>query len=215
MRILLVYYTFSLQTQRVAEVMAEALVARGFEVTTAAIELTDTRYAERFSRLPMRRPILELVGMLPAQLRRANCEIRIPPEAQAADYDLVVIGSPTWWLTTSMPIRSYLRSPAARAALDQKPFAAFSVSRRYWKGNVRSIERLGKRNGGTWVDEAHFVAAGGQVRSMLAWLAYMKHGEPREHVLGLRMPPPNLGPDFAEQARSFIDAVADRVFGAR
>jgi hypothetical protein len=48
---------------------------------------------------------------------------------------------------------------------------------------------------------------------MLSWLGYMKHGEPQKRVFGLTMPPPNLKPDFEEQARSFIDGVVDQTFG--
>jgi hypothetical protein len=48
---------------------------------------------------------------------------------------------------------------------------------------------------------------------MLSWLAYMKHGEARERAFGLKMPPPNLRPDFEEQARAFINGMADRVLG--
>ena len=46
---------------------------------------------------------------------------------------------------------------------------------------------------------------------MLSWLGYMKHGEPQERVFGLKMPPPNLKPDFEEQARTFVDGVLDHV----
>ena len=162
-----------------------------------------------FSEVPMRLPAIHIV-MLLAQRRRKTGEIRIPREAQEGDYDLVVIGSPTWWLTTNMPIRSYLESSAAAKILDGKPFAAFSVSRRYWKGNMKDVRKLGEANGGRWVGQTHFLAAGGQVRSMLSWLGYMKHGEAAERVLGMKMPPPNLKPDFEQQARSFIDEVVDR-----
>ena len=48
-RALVVYYTFSQQTGRVADVMAEALAAQGYEVTKAAIEFTDPHWAKRFS----------------------------------------------------------------------------------------------------------------------------------------------------------------------
>ena len=101
-----------------------------------------------------------------------------------------------------MPIRSYLKSPAAKSVLDGKPFAAFSVSRRYWKGNMKDVRKLGEANGGRWLGETHFLAAGGQVKSMLSWLGYMKHGEPQERVFGMKMPPPNLKPEFEQQARS-------------
>ena len=209
-KVLLVSYTFSRQTRRVADVMADELTTKGCDVTSAEIEFTDSRYKERFSEVPMSMPTIRIVGMLPAQLRRATGEIRIPREAQEGDYDLVVFGSPTWWLTTNMPIRSYLESPAAAKILNGRPFAAFSVSRRYWKGNIKGIRKLGEANGGRWVDQIHFLAAGGQVKSMLSWLSYMKHGEAAERVLGMKMPPPNLQPEFEQQARSFIDEVVDR-----
>ena len=69
----------------------------------------------KLSQFPMDRPMLQIAVILPAQLRHKTGEIRIPPEAQAGDYDLVVLASPTWWFQTSMPIRSYLESPAAKA----------------------------------------------------------------------------------------------------
>ena len=46
---------------------------------------------------------------------------------------------------------------------------------------------------------------------MLAWLGYMKHGEPQARVMGLKMYPPNLKPDFEEQARAFVDGLVDGV----
>ena len=44
-----------------------------------------------------------------------------------------------------------------------------------------------------------------------SWLGYMKHGEPQERVMGLKMPPPNLKPDFEEQAQAFVDGLVDTV----
>src|SRR5262245_11713983 len=216
-RILFVYYTFSRQTGRVVDAMAEALTARDCEVTTAPLEFTDHRFGPRFStpNIPMNRPALRIPSILVSQRLKRTGEIRIPREAQAGDYDLVVIGSPTWWLTTNMPVRSYLESAEAKRVMEGKPFAAFSVSRRYYKGNMKDVRKVGEANGGNWAGETHFVAAGGQVKSMLSWLGYMKHGEAQERVFGMKMPPPNLQPDFPDQARSFINRVADRALAAK
>ena len=113
-----------------------------------------------------------------------------------------------------MPIRSYLESPEAQTVLGGgTPFACASVSRRYYSINLRQQRRLGEKNDGRWIDQTHFVVAGGQVKSMLSWLGYMKHGEPQERVAGLKMPPPNLKPDYDVQARAFVDRVADEVLG--
>jgi hypothetical protein len=126
----------------------------------------------KLAQFPMRRPILQLASILPAQLLRRTGEIRIPREAEEGEFDLVVLSSPTWWLTTNMPIRLYLASPAAKTVMSGRPFASASVSRRYYKGNLKGIRTLGEANGGNLVGETHFVLAGGQVKSMLSWLAH-------------------------------------------
>jgi flavodoxin len=210
-RVLIVYYTLTKQSGRVADAMAMALEAQGCEVTKAMIEFTDQRWVPKLSQFPMKRPMAQIATVLPAQIRHKTGEIRIPSEAQAGDYDLVLIVSPTWWFRTCIPIRSYLESPAAKAVLDGRPFATVSISRRYFSINLREQRKLAEKDGGRFIDKTHFVVAGGQVKSMLSWLGYMGHGEPQERVMGLRMPPPNLHPDFEDQAKTFADGLVDRV----
>ena len=210
-RVLIVYYTVTKQSVRVTDAIAKELEARGCEVTKAMIEFVDQRWVPHLSQFPMKRPMAQISTILPAQMRHKTCEIRISAEAQAGDYDLVVIASPTWWFQTCMPIRSYLESPAARVIFDGKPFATVSISRRYYSVNLGQQRKLAEKNGGRFADKTRFVAAGGQIKSMLSWLGYMKHGEPRERVMGLKMPPPNLQPDFEEQAKTFADGLVDRV----
>jgi flavodoxin len=210
-RVLIVYYTVTKQSSKVADAVAKELESRGCEVTKSMIEFTDERWVPKLSEFPMRRPMANIATVLPAQIRHKTGEIRIPLEAQSGDYDLVVIASPTWWFQTSIPIRSYLESPAAKAILAGRPFATVSISRRYYGINLGQQRKLAEKNGGRFTDQTHFVAAGGQIKSMLSWLGYMKHGEPREHVMGLKMPAPNLKPDFADQAKTFADGLVDRV----
>ena len=209
---LIVYYTLTKQSGRVADAIATALEARGYGVTKALIEFTDSRYLPKLSQFPMKRPMMQIPVILPAQLRHKTGEIRTPPEAEAGDYDLVILASPTWWFQTSMPIRSYLESPAAKNVLDGKPFATASISRRYYSINLKQQRKLAEKAGGRFIDKTHFVAAGGQVKSMLSWLGYMKHGEPQKRVFLLKMPPPNLRADYEEQAKAFVDEVVEKAF---
>ncbi|HEX4734359.1 MAG TPA: hypothetical protein VH247_08095 [Thermoleophilaceae bacterium] len=209
--VLIVYFTLTNQAGKVADAIAEALEARRCDVTKAVIEFTDKRWVQKLSEFPMKRPMANIATVLPAQMRHKTGEIRIPPEAQAGDYDLVLIMSPTWWFRTCIPIRSYLESPAAKAILDGKRFATASISRRYFSINLREQRKLAEENGGHFTDTAHFVADGGQVKSMLSWLGYMKHGEAQERVMGLKMPAPNLQPDFEAQAKTFAASLADSV----
>jgi hypothetical protein len=213
-RVLLVYYTYTQQALKVVEAMASVLGERGCEVDQAAIEFTDARYQDRFSRFPLRHAFLDVFSMLPAQLRRATGEIRIPDEAKGGDYDLVCIGSPTWWLTTSIPIRSYLESDAAGPVLDQTRFTAFVVCRRYWRNNLKTVRKLGTKQGGDYVDGIHFTYLGGQVRSLLSLISYLGSGEYRDRYLGLKIPPTNLQPEHLDAARDFAAKLADGLIDA-
>jgi menaquinone-dependent protoporphyrinogen IX oxidase len=208
-KVLLIYYTYTQQSRKVAEAMADVFSERGCDVRQAAIEFTDSRYAERFSRFPLRHAYLDIFGMMPAQLRGATGEISIPEEASEGEYDLICIGSPTWWLKTSVPVRSFLKSDAAGRLLKGKRFTAFVVCRRYWGINLRGVKKLGTQRGGEYVDGIHFSFAGGQVRSLLSLLSYFGKGEDRERYLGVKIPPSNLKPDYSEQARAFAAGLAD------
>ena len=210
-RALFVYFSFSQQTRRAADSMAGTLRQRGYDVTEAAIEFTDQHYGKKFSKRPMSWSIVKIVSMLPAQLRRKTGEIEVPPAASEGDYDLVVIGSPTWWLTTCMPIRSYMQDPSSARVLNGKPFAVFSTSRRYYKDNLKTIRDLGTKSGGKFVDDTHFVSDGNQVMSMWSWLVFMRHDVEKRHWFGVHLPKPNLKDGFDEQASTFINGVADKL----
>jgi len=210
-RVLFVYFTYTQQSLKIAEAMAEVLRERGCDVQLASIEFTDSRYAERFTRFPFRHLYRDLFGMIPAQLRGATGEIRIPDEAGSGEYELVVIGSPTWWIKTSVPIRSYLKSEAAGRILKGRRFAAYVVCRRYWGFNLKTVKKLGTAQGGSYVDGAHWSYAGGQVKSLLSLLSYLGTGENRERYLGVKIPVTNLQPDDLDTARAFAGRLAERV----
>jgi hypothetical protein len=121
--VLFVYYTYTQQTLKVVETMAGVLRDRGSQVVLAGIEFIDARYADRFKEFPMPHPYREVLGMILPELRRATGKIRIPAVVTEREYDLVCIASPTWWLSTNVPIRSFLESEAADLVLKGKRFA--------------------------------------------------------------------------------------------
>ena len=60
-RVLIVYYTFTKQSGRVADAMAKEFEARGCEVTKALIEFTDERWVPKlFSQFPMKHPVAQI-----------------------------------------------------------------------------------------------------------------------------------------------------------
>lgn len=211
-RVLLVYYTYTGQSLKVLEAAGEVFRERGCEVHQAEIEFTEPRYAERFSRFPMRHVWRDMLSVLPAQIRRATGEIRTPDTVRAGDYDLICIGSPTWWQTVSMPLRSFLQSDEARELLSGKPFAVFVVCRQYWRENLTAVRELAEKRGGEYLDGIHFTYPGDPLRSMLSLTSYLASGTYREKYLGLRIPTTNIAPEQLEQTRKFAAGLADRLF---
>jgi hypothetical protein len=208
-RVLFVYFTVTKQTLRVVEAMTDTFRERGCDVQQARIEFTDPRYADRFSRFPFRHPWLLVAGMLSPQLRHVTGQIRVPDTVREEDYDLICIGSPTWWLNPCMPIRSFLESELAGTVLAGKRFAAIVVCHRYWKSNMATVKALGIKHGGKFVKGIHFTAAGGPIGSMLALMSYFKTGVIQDRDLGMKIPPANLQPDYHAQAQSFANELAD------
>jgi hypothetical protein len=213
-RVLLLYYTYTGQSLRVLEAAGEVFGERGYDVAKAAIEFTDQRYSEPFSRFPMRHVWPDMLSVLPAQKRGATGQIRIPDTVRNGDYDLICIGSPTWWQTVSMPMRSFLKSDEARNLLAGRPFAVFVVCRQYWQENLTAVRELAEEQGGRYVDGIHFTYPGDPLRSLLSLTSYLGSGEYRDRYLGMRIPSTNVQPEHLKQTRTFAAAVADRLFGA-
>jgi hypothetical protein len=212
--VLFVYYTYTQQTLKIVETMAAVLRDRGCEVSLASIAFTDPRYEGRFDQFPMPHPYREVFGMIVPVLRKGTGQIRVPDDVTEREYDFICIGSPTWWLSTNVPIRSFLQSEAAGRVLDGKRFAVSVACRRYWKHNLKTVRRLGTERGGVFVDGIHFRYKGGQVRSLLSLISYLGSGRYSDRYLGVKIPPTNLQDYHLEQARTFASAMADRLPGA-
>ena len=212
-RVLLLYYSYTGQSLKVLEAAGEVFAERGYEVHKAPLEFTDPRYAERFSRFPMRRVWPDMLSVLRAQKRGDTGEIRTPDTVRDGDYDLICIGSPTWWQNVSMPMRSFLKSDEAQKLFSGTPFAVFVVCRQYWRENLTAVRELAERQGGRYVDEVHFTYPGDPLRSMLSLTSYLGSGQDREKYLGVRIPRTNVQPEQLQQTRTFAGALADRVFG--
>lgn len=208
-QVLMVFYTHTQQARRVSEAMSDVLRTRGCDVTQASIEFTDPKYSKNFAVFPFRHRVFGILPLAWPQLRRKTGQIRIPDEAKSGEYDLVCVGSATWFFTTNMPLRSYLKSDEAKSVFAGKPFAAYVVCRRYWSINLKEVKKLGAALGGRYLDGVRFTYEGRQVRSLLSLISYFGTGEMRPRSLGLKIPPTNLKPDFDAQAATFANGLAD------
>ncbi|WP_231702972.1 flavodoxin family protein [Tsukamurella asaccharolytica] len=205
---MLLSYSFTGQAALLVNTAGDELAGRGWEVVRASIELTDPRYAGRFGRFPLRRVWPDMLSVLPAQARGAVGEISVSAEAFDGPYDLVCIGSPTWWGRASLPVRSFLSSPDGRRVLAGRRFAVFVACRDRWRGNADEVRRLGEWQGGRYAGEMHATYPGNQLASMIALTGYLGTGQQRERYLGMTVPPTNVQPEHLEAARAFAASLA-------
>jgi hypothetical protein len=213
--VLFVYYTYTQQTLKIVESMADLFRDRGCDAVLAPIEFTDLRYAHRFKQFPLAHPYRDLCGMIPPALRRTTGTIRVPDAMTARGHDLVCIGAPTLWLSTNVPIRSFLESKIAGQVLKGKRFAVAVLCRRYWRHNLKTVRRLATKCGGVFSDGIHFSYQCGQIRSLLSLCRYLAFGENRPRYLGVKIPPTNLREFQIGEARTFAYALAHQLFDAQ
>ena len=209
-RVLILYYSFTNQTHRVAEAMAEQFQHLGCTVELCNIELIDEHYhIER----PFRPVIPKLLGWLLPQVLGRRAKIRVPDEIVRGDYDLVCIGSPTWWLNPAMPVSSFLKSKSADELLRGKPIAVFAVCRKLWWNNMRKVKQLAKRRGAKYVDGAAFCFAGNQIQSALSFISYLKHDRDLERCCGIRIYRFGVTEEGIQRAKEFASKINIAITG--
>ena len=126
---------------------------------------------------------------------------------------MVCVGAPTWWLSTDAPMRTFMESDTASTVVEGKPFVPVICCRRYWKHNLKTVKRLGSKQGGTYADGIHFRYQGGQIRSLFSLLGYLGTGETRQRYHGVKIPPSNIQEYHLEEARTFAKKLATGLVG--
>ncbi|HYT38904.1 MAG TPA: hypothetical protein VEN99_05300 [Acidimicrobiia bacterium] len=166
-RALIVYYSFTSQTERAAAELEKTCIDLGWEARTCRLDFADG--PPEFPLRPLMGRALEL--SLPSLLERP-VPIRFDESVLEEPWDLVLIGSPTWLTSPARPVSSFLKTPAARHLLAGTPFGVFVVCRGFWRRNRARVRALGRRAGGRYVGGAGFGFDGHYVQTNKAFFAY-------------------------------------------
>lgn len=204
-RVLILYYSFTSQTQHVAEAMGDVFRELEFDVQQCNIEFVDERYRIE---LPFRPVIRKLLAWCLPQVLGKTGAVRVPEEILKGEYDLICLGSPTWWLNPAMPVVSFLESSSAQGLLQGKPVAVFAVCRKLWWNNMRRVKKLAKKQGATIVDGAAFCFQGNQVQSALSFISYMQNGANLDRYCGVRIYEFGIPPEGIARAKEFAHQLA-------
>ena len=117
----------------------------------AEIEFTDARYTKRFEVFPLKHRFFDIVRLLPAQLRRATGEIQIPTASRKRRLRL---GGDRLADLVAHDLYADPVVPEVRRggnAARGRSIAGFVVCRRYWKNNLKTVQKLAEENGATCV----------------------------------------------------------------
>ena len=154
-QVLVIYYTQSGQLREIAKQVAKPFV------NAADISIN-------FYQIQPKKPYPfpwdneAFFGVFPESFLQIPTDLEPVPEAiTAIKYDLVLLFYQVWYLTPSIPINSFLKSPEARTILNNTPVVTVSGSRNMWfmaqqkikallrtndaqlKGNIALVDRVG------------------------------------------------------------------------
>lgn len=204
-RVLILYYSFTNQTHRVAEAMGEVFRELDCQVDLCNIEFVDLRY--RIG-LPFRPVIRKLLSWFLPQVLGKTGAVHVPQEILSGDYDLICLGSPTWWLNPAMPVVSFLKSSSASGLLAGKPFAVFAVCRKVWWNNVRRVKKMARKQGATFVDAAAFCFQGNQLQSAFSFISYLHNDANLDRFWGVKIYEFGVPAEGIARAREFARELA-------
>ena len=134
LRVLFIYYSFSGQTTGILNNLAGGLRQEGVEVTFIKLRPLS----------PLRFPIGSLLGTLKMMLTtslRLRVPIQEPEEAIWGEYDLILLGGPTWSYNPSGPILDLIDRYGPRLFKD-KPVIPVISCRGYWRMHWFGLRNL-------------------------------------------------------------------------
>lgn len=203
-RILIIHYSQSGEVARVAEAFAAELRAAGAEVTREALK---PRIEYPFPWRSVRR----FFDAMPESILGLPPPIDKPQFDPAAEFDLVVIAYPVWFLSPAPPVQAFFRTPAA-AVLKGADVITVSVSRAMWHNASETIKRLLTAAGAHHRDNIVVTHQGLPLATLVSTPRALLSGR-RDRLMGV-FPPAGVGGHDLARVRALARVVADRLAAA-
>ena len=198
------YYSMTAQCQAAVDAIVKGL-PEGVKAHLVRVEPTEARW--RLS-VPFTRWFLTFLRTLVPTLGSDAVQIKTSP-AEWPACDRVVVGAPTWWARTCLPMQSLLRSRKMQDYLNGKPVGVFAGCRGAYKNNLAEMVEAVEAAGGSVVAREKFTFTGGLVGTFLTFFALLRFGTPQQRWLGMRLPPYGFSDATLERARQFADTVVN------
>jgi hypothetical protein len=106
----------------------------------------------------------------------------ISPEIMNTKFDLILLNYQVWYLSPSIPINSFLKSPEAKILLNNTPVITISGSRNMWILAQEKIKKLLKQNNALLKGNIALVDRAGNLISVVTIFDWMLSGIKRKYL---------------------------------
>ncbi|MCB1500405.1 MAG: hypothetical protein KDK07_11565 [Bauldia sp.] len=159
-RILLIFYSQSGEADRIATLFHEEMAGVGHLVTQVRLR-PEADYPYPW------RSIHRFFDVMPETQVGEPPPIRRPAFDADADYDLVILVTPVWFLSPALPVQGFFRRPEARVLRD-RPVLTVTVSRAMWQNGSETVKRLLAGAGARHIDNVVVTHAGSPVATLVS-----------------------------------------------
>ncbi|MGF1876927.1 dialkylresorcinol condensing enzyme [Photobacterium frigidiphilum] len=152
-------------------------LAKFVDLATAPLRLTDSvqvdyHCVEPINKYPYPWSFYPFFDAFPEAIYMNGCEVK-PAEHLEDEYDLIILGYTVWFLSPSIPITGFLKTPQAKALIKGKPVVTFIACRDMWVMAQEKMKAVIAELGGTLIDNAVLTDQGGSIYAFITtprWL---------------------------------------------
>lgn len=133
-KVLIIYYSFSSQTRNIVLALGEGLKESGIDVTVEQIQ----------PRFPLKFPIGSYRKTFKAMITtffKQRIPIHEVAEVCRNDWDLIILGGPTWSFQPSGPVLSLLDGEVNKLFNNQRVLPVISC-RSFWKKHQKELKKM-------------------------------------------------------------------------
>src|SRR5690606_6680112 len=125
------------------------------------------------------------------------------------DYDLILLHYQVWFLSPSIPVNSFLKTPQAKQLLNNRPVVTISGSRNMWFYAQEKIKALLVENGALLKGNIALTDRAGNLISVITIVEWMFTGEKKKH-LGI-FPLPGVSDKDIRESEKFGHVIANHL----
>ena len=197
--VLVIYYSQSGQLESIARNIAKPLLdSEDIAVTFYEIQL------EKPFPFPWNNEAF--FGAFPESFLQIPTGLKpVPQEILNTKYDLILLNYQVWYLTPSVPVNSFLKSPEAKILFSNTPVVTISGSRNMWFIAQEKIKVLLKQNNAILKGNIALVDRVGNLISVITIVEWMFSGVKKKY-LGI-FPLPGVSDKDIDESTKFGDLI--------